>query len=126
MRRVSRSEPLSYEADNLQGKSLLPLRQGFFPARYCELPVKHLPKVGSVGLLVGLEFGPSFRSMGGFGLRVRLQAGVPGKEALAFALQSSPLPPEGRLGGRGCLLYRPPDPDQHPGEGSRFLLRGTL
>src|SRR6185312_7110794 len=70
--------PLSREADNLQGKSLLPLRKGFFPARYCELPVKHLLKVDSVGLLVGLH--------------VRLQAGVPVGEALAFALQGSPLP----------------------------------
>jgi len=64
--------PLSREAGHLLGKSLLPLRQGFFPARHCKLPVEHLPKVGSVGLLVGLEFGPSFRSMGGFGLRVCL------------------------------------------------------
>ena len=64
--------PLSREAGHLLGKSLLPLSQGCFPARYCELSVEHLPKIGSVGLLVGLEFGPSFRSMGGFSLRVCL------------------------------------------------------
>ena len=47
--------PLSSEANNLQGEILLPLRQGFLLVRHCELSVKHLPKVGSVGLLVRLE-----------------------------------------------------------------------
>ena len=47
--------PLSREANNLQGEILLPLRQGFLSVRHCELPVKHLLKVGSVGLLVRLE-----------------------------------------------------------------------
>jgi hypothetical protein len=47
--------PLSREANNLQGKSLLPLGQELLPARYCKLPVEHLQKVGSIGLLVGFE-----------------------------------------------------------------------
>ena len=47
--------PLSREANNLQGEILLPLRQGFLSVRHCELPVKHLLTVGSVGLLVCLE-----------------------------------------------------------------------
>ena len=60
--------PLSREAGHLLGKSLLPQRQGLFPAHHCKLPVEHLPEIGSVGLLVGLEFGPNTRSMGSFGL----------------------------------------------------------
>ena len=51
---------------------------------------------------------------------------MPVTEALTLALWSSSLPPECRLGGRDRLFYRPPDPDQHLGEGNRILLWGTL
>src|SRR6185436_17085878 len=115
--------PLSREANNLKGEVLLPLRQGSLSVRHCELPVKYLLKAGSVGLLVRLELRPGFRSAGGFSLRVRFQASVPVGEALALTLQSRPLPPEGRLGGGGCLLHRPLDLEQYLGEGSRILLR---
>ena len=77
---------LSREAGLLLGKSLLPQRQGLFPARHRNLPVEHLPEIGSVGLLVGLEFRPNTGSMGSFGLHARLQVGVPVAEALALAL----------------------------------------
>ena len=47
---------LGREAGLLLGNSLLPQRQGFFPTCHRKLPVEHLPKIGSVGLKVGLEF----------------------------------------------------------------------